>query len=187
MRALLSLLLSAAAASSATLTWDALPASSGVVGYDVHYGPVAASPASKVTLGKVTTAQLSPAGTNYFRVTGRDGAGTNSQPSNQVVWPAATPTPTPSPPVLGFSLSWGAVQYATFYRVYENSIQIAEIPGLTYSLAGKVGPKTYTVRAVGASGMSAPSNSVTLPAPTPVPTPTPVPIPSPPVLQLKQG
>lgn len=55
MKTLLALLVSAAVASSATLTWDALPANSGVVGYDIHYGPVAATPSTHVAVGNVTT------------------------------------------------------------------------------------------------------------------------------------
>ena len=173
-----------------TLTWDALPPNSGVVGYDVHYGPNAASPATHLAVGKVLSTIINASGTNYYRVTGRNALGKNSLASNQVVWPAAAPSPTPPPPVLSFSLQWNSVQYAIAYRVFENTVQIAEIPGLTYSLAGKVGPKTYTVRAVGTSGQSAPSNSVSLAAPTPTPPPTPVPSPTPipaaPVLQLNQ-
>jgi hypothetical protein len=57
-------------------------------------------------------------------------------------------------------------------------VQVAEISGLTYSLSGKTGPKTYTVRAVGTSGTSSASNAVTFPASTSTP--------SAPVLQLKQ-
>lgn len=187
---LLALLSSPVVAFSVTLNWDALPANSGVVGYDIHYGPVAATPSTHVTVGNVITAVIPATGTNYYTVTGRDGTGKISKSSNQVMWPASTP----SPPQVSFSLAWNAVANANSYRVFENNTQIAEITALNYSLAGKAGPKTYTVRSVGVSGQSAPSNSVTLAAPTPTPspspspspTPSPVPIPAAPVLQLQQ-
>jgi hypothetical protein len=173
---------------SATLTWDPLPVSSGVVGYDVHYGPVDSNPTSHMSLGQVTSTVINASGKNYFQVTGRDGSGVKSGPSNQVVWTTAvTPTPTPPPPQVSFSLAWNAVPNATKYRVFEGSIQIAEQTGLTYSLAGKVGPKSYTVRGVNSANVQgAASNAVSLAAPTPTPTPTPTPVPTPaaPVLQL---
>jgi hypothetical protein len=81
----------------ATLSWDALDPNSGVIGYDVHYGPDPISPTIHLALGNVLTTQLNAAGTNYYFVTGRDAKGTNSLPSDQVVWPIPVPTPTPQP------------------------------------------------------------------------------------------
>jgi hypothetical protein len=165
-----------------TLTWDPLPVGSGVVGYDVLWGPVASSPTQHLVVGNVATAVIPATGTNYYQVTGRDAQGATSKPSNQVVWPV-----TPVPPVLSFSLSWNAVANATKYRVYEGTTQIAEVSTTTYSLAGKIGPKTYQVAGVNSAGVLGPkSNTVSLaaPTPTPTPTPTPVPIPAAPVLQI---
>lgn len=81
--------------------------------------------------------------------------------------------------------------YAAKYRIYENNIQIAEQTGTTYSLAGKVGPKSYHVCGVNSAGVvGLNSNTVSLAAPTPSPTPqptaTPLPTPAAPVLQLNQ-
>jgi hypothetical protein len=177
------LLITAFSGLAVTLTWDALPQSSGVVGYDVMWGPVAGSPTQHQVVGNVVTAVVAATGTNYFQVTGRDEQGATSKPSNQVVWPA----PAPSPPVLAFSLSWNVVANATKYRVYEGTTQIAEVSTTTYSLAGKVGPKSYQVAGVNSAGVLGPkSNTVSLAAPTPTPTPTPTPVPTPvaPVLQL---
>ena len=183
---------------AATLTWDPLPANCGVVGYNIHYGPIAASPVNHVAVGNVTTSVVQATGANYYTVTGRNSAGKNSKPSNQVLYAqAATPTPsptaTPPAPVVSFSLTWNAVQHAVKYRVYEGTTQIAEQTGTTYSLAGKVGPKSYQVAGVNSAGVAGPkSNTVSLAAPSPTPSPTatpspsPVPTPAAPVLQLQQ-
>ena len=126
-----------------------------------------------------------------------EGGGSQPTPTPQPT-PTATPTPqpTPTPPVLSFALSWNSVANAAKYQVFEDGSQIAEQTATTYSLAGKVGPKTYTVRGVNSDNVAGPqSNQVSLPAPTPTPTPTPVPTPPPtptpkptpaaPVLELK--
>ena len=100
MKSLPFILLSIGSLGAETLSWDPLPANCGVVGYDIYYGPNAALPSNHVQVGKVTTIEIDAIGTNYYTVTGRNAAGKNSKPSNQVMWPEAiapTPTPTPSP------------------------------------------------------------------------------------------
>ena len=51
---------------AATLTWDALPTNCGVVGYNIHYGPIAASPINHVSVGNVTTAVVQATGSQLL-------------------------------------------------------------------------------------------------------------------------
>ena len=196
-------------ANAATLTWDALPANTGVVGYDIHYGPVAISPSTHVAVGNVLTAQMNTTGTNYFTVTGRDGAGKKSKPSNQVMYAqaAATPTPTPTPPASSWeqskisdlriasssgatvTLAWTPPAGATSHLIYYSSdpqfVQMDKTQGAQSSPASVPGLQAGTtyyfeVRAYNSAGtFNQPSNRVQYAATSVPATPTPTPVPTP--------
>jgi Malectin domain len=81
-----------AMAASLTLAWDA---SAGATGYVIHYGSASRQYTATVDVGNTTTAALSaldPAAVYYLAVTAYDGAGDESDFSNEVLYNPAQPT-----------------------------------------------------------------------------------------------
>ena len=93
--------LSASAAASVTLAWDASPDAS-VTGYRIYFGPASGAYTNSVAVGNVTNATLTnlKAGAiYYFAATAHDGSGLESAFSNETSY---TPPLPPLPQVTGF-------------------------------------------------------------------------------------
>lgn len=94
-----------AAAQSVSLGWNA-SSSSGVTGYNVHYGLASGTYTQVSNAGNNLTATISSltAGQTYFfAVTAYNGAGLESAPSNEVSYTASATSP-PAPITVGASL-----------------------------------------------------------------------------------
>ena len=156
--------------SSVSLAWNASTDNVGVTGYQVFRG---SQLVTTVTGTTYTDGGLASGATYSYTVRARDAAGNVSAASAAVSATTGAGTGTPgqpgAPSVTGttgtsISLSWGASSGAvTGYRVYEGTVQRAQVTGTTATIGslGACTTHTYTVRAYNSAGESAASAAVT--------------------------
>ncbi|WP_147943826.1 glycosyl hydrolase family 18 protein [Microbispora sp. CSR-4] len=156
--------------SSVSLAWNASTDNVGVTGYQVFRG---SQLVTTVTGTTYTDGGLASGTTYSYTVRARDAAGNVSAASAAVSATTGAGTGTPgqpgAPSVTGttgtsISLSWGASSGAvTGYRVYEGTLQRAQVTGTTATIGslGACTTHTYTVRAYNSAGESAASAAVT--------------------------
>ncbi|WP_405394939.1 fibronectin type III domain-containing protein [Microbispora hainanensis] len=156
--------------SSVSLAWNASTDNVGVTGYQVFRG---SQLVTTVTGTTYTDGGLASGTTYSYTVRARDAAGNVSAASAAVSATTGAGTGTPgqpgAPSVTGttgtsISLSWGASSGAvTGYRVYEGTLQRAQVTGTTATIGslGACTTHTYTVRAYNSAGESTASAAVT--------------------------
>ncbi|CRK59608.1 Cytochrome c551/c552 [Alloactinosynnema sp. L-07] len=124
---------------TATLSWTASTDNVAVTGYDIHRATTAGftpSAANKVATSTTTghTDQGLTAGTYYYRVIARDGAGNGSAPSNEA---SATVTADTTPPSVSISTPAAGSQLSGIVQVMASAADSGGVAGVQLRLDGQ--------------------------------------------------